>query len=333
TCLKGNLNYYKIMFMEISFVNQQCDQVLTILYQIREWDSKNRSLSFKEMKLKTLPVIDLSPFTDSNNFDSEFARQTVARELHFACRDVGFFYLKGHGIPQDTCDHVLKLASEGYQRLGENVTRYQKDWHEALDYYKPIPRNHPLVVKNLPLRGENQWPTNPSEFRSVFEQYIEHMKSLGAKVMSAIAMGIGLEHDYFAEFIDDSFWVMRVIGYPPLNSANGLDRVKYSCGEHTDALQVKTKEGDWINVDPIPNSFVVNIGDMLNGLVSTFGRNEALFYNTIKTHANIYIMDKRIPFFYEPNFDAKIEPLSKCLEVDPISHHEGVVYGEHLLSK
>ncbi|KAF0415457.1 Clavaminate synthase-like protein [Gigaspora margarita] len=214
----------------------------------------NHSLSLKEMKLKTLPIIDFSPFIDSDNVDSESARQTVAREIHIACRDVGFFYLKGHGIPQDVCDNVLKLAYEffhqpreekdklsianedfarGYQRLGENVTRYQKDWHEALDYYKPIARNHPLVIKNLPLKGENQWPTNPSEFRSVFEQYIEYMKSLGAKVMSAIAMGLGLEHDYFEEFMDDSFWVMRIIGYPSLKSSNGVDRVKYSCGEHT----------------------------------------------------------------------------------------------------
>ncbi|CAG8713380.1 4332_t:CDS:2, partial [Dentiscutata heterogama] len=194
---------------------------------------------------------------------------------------------------------------------------------------------------NLPLRGENQWPTNPSEFRSVFEQYIEHMKSLGAKVMSAIAMGLGLEHDYFEEFMDDSFWVMRVIGYPPLNSANGLNRVKYSCGEHTelaimrserdstkDALQVKTKEGDWINVDPIPNSFVVNIGDMLN--IWTNDLYKSTLHRVIHNSSNYRVS---IPFFYEPNFDAKIEPLSKCLEVDPVSHHEGVVYGEHLLSK
>ncbi|CAG8553115.1 19782_t:CDS:2, partial [Racocetra fulgida] len=198
------------------------------------------------MKLEAIPVIDFSSFTDSNSVYAESDRQKVARELDIACRDVGFFYLKGHNVPQDICERVLKLgyeffhlpneekdklsiANEDFARLGENVTRYQKDWHEALDYYKPVSPNHPLVIKNLPLRGKNQWPTNPSEFRSVFEQYIEHMNSLGAKVMSAIAIGLGLEHDHFVKFMDDSFWVMRVIGYPPLSNANGVDRVKHSC--------------------------------------------------------------------------------------------------------
>jgi isopenicillin N synthase-like dioxygenase len=69
---------------------------------------------------------------------------------------------------------------------------------------------------------------------------------------------------------------MRVIGYP--NLTTNKDRVGISCGEHTDygcltflnqdntkgALQVQTKDGDWINADPIEGSFVVNIGDMLN---------------------------------------------------------------------
>ncbi|RIA90339.1 hypothetical protein C1645_693652, partial [Glomus cerebriforme] len=40
-----------------------------------------------------------------------------------------------------------------------------------------------------------------------------------------------------------------------------------------------------------------------------------------------------VPFFYEPNFDAKIEPLKPCLQIDPVKHHEPVVYGEHLLKK
>ena len=49
----------------------------------------------------------------------------------------------------------------------------------------------------MPLKGENQWPEHPSEFRKVFEEYVEYMKDLGAKVMSAIALGLNLEENYF----------------------------------------------------------------------------------------------------------------------------------------
>ncbi|CAG8491956.1 15707_t:CDS:2 [Funneliformis caledonium] len=245
-----------------------------------------------------LPVIDISSFT--TNLNSLAAKRETAKQIHEACRDVGFFYLTGHNVPQEIIDKVLKLGYEffhlpeeekikysianedyarGYQRLGENVTRYQKDWHEALDFYKPIPRVHPLVLKNLPLRGENQWPENPGEFRSVFNEYINLMLRLGAHVMSAIALGLGLEEDFFEKFINESFWVMRVIGYPDLRSVKDKSRVNFSCGEHTDygyveinvtndntkgALQVQRKDGTWINADPIQGALVVNIGDMLN---------------------------------------------------------------------
>ncbi|PKK79963.1 Clavaminate synthase-like protein [Rhizophagus irregularis] len=306
-----------------------------------------------------LPIIDISAFTIDSNSRTE--KLKIAKQIYEACRNVGFFYLIGHNVPQEIIDKVLKLGYEffhlpeeekikysianedyarGYQRLGENVTRYKKDWHEALDFYKPIPRTHPLVLKNLPLRGENQWPENPSEFRAVFSEYIDYMLKLGALVMSAIALGLGLEENYFEKFLEESFWVMRVIGYPDLKNIADKDRVGVSCGEHTgdtliilndntkEALQVQTKDGNWINADPLYGSFVVNIGDMLNIWTND------IYKSTL--HRVIHKGDSyrvSVPFFYEPNYDAKIEPLEACLQIDPVKHHEPVVYGEHLLKK
>jgi isopenicillin N synthase-like dioxygenase len=133
---------------------------------------------------------------------------------------------------------------------------------------------------------------------------------------------------------------MRVIGYP--NLTTNKDRVGISCGEHTDygcltflnqdntkgALQVQTKDGDWINADPIEGSFVVNIGDMLN--VWTNDVYKSTLHRVIHKGDSYRIS---VPFFYEPNFDAKIEPLEPCLQIDPVKHHEPVMYGEHLLKK
>nr|CAG8497299.1 13500_t:CDS:2 [Entrophospora candida] len=222
------------------------------------------------MSTFTLPIIDISSFTTTTKKTQEVdeLKLKTAKEIHEACMKNGFFYIKGHNVPKEICDNVLNLGREffklsqekknklsisnedyrGYQRLGENVTRYQKDWHEALDYYKPIPPTHPLVIGNLPLKGENKWPEHPPEFRKVFEEYIEYMKDLGAKVMSAIALGLGLEENYFVKYLDDSFCCLTFLNQ---------DNIK-------GALEVRTKNGDWIQADPIPDAFVVNIGDMLN---------------------------------------------------------------------
>ncbi|CAG8535823.1 1849_t:CDS:2 [Ambispora leptoticha] len=314
------------------------------------------------MHISSLPIVDISPFTGAKPVSHE-AKLETARAIHAACRDFGFFYLKGHNIPQDVYETALRLGHEffkleetekaklgianedfarGYQRLGENVTRYQKDWHEALDFYKPIPRTHPLVINNQPLRGENQWPTCPAEFRPFFERYIEYMLDLGQKVMSAIAMGLGLEENFFVPFLDESFWVMRVIGYPPLQSSTGKDGIGVSCGEHTDygcltfllqdnikgSLQVQMKEGGWINADPIPGTYVVNIGDMLN--IWTNNIYQSTMHRVVHKGDTYRVS---CPFFYEPNFETLIEPLPQCLKLDPVKHHDPVVYGEHLLRK
>ena len=96
-----------------------------------------------------LPLIDIGPFLDPAKAAD---KTTCVEHICAACRDVGFFYLIGHGIPNEMIQSVIDLsrqffdrpdeekqaisiasndAARGYQRLGENVTRYFKDWHEV----------------------------------------------------------------------------------------------------------------------------------------------------------------------------------------------------------
>src|SRR6187549_1458378 len=92
------------------------------------------------------------------------------------------------------------------------------------------------------------------------------------------------DEEVFVRNTDRSFWVMRMIGYPPLevplsqDASSDEDITEFSCGQHTDygcvtllladptpgALQVLLKDNKtWLNADPLPGCFVVNIGDMI----------------------------------------------------------------------
>ena len=199
--------------------------------------------------MTSLPIIDISPFLDPNSSSS--SRLETARSLDNACRAVGFFYLSSHNIPPSTLHKILSLAhsffalpasekeslrlkpagvgdgdgARGYQTIGENVTQGKRDWHEGLDLYRPVPATKPPYS---PIMGTNKWP--PGEFKEVYEMYIEKLLVLGKAVMSAIALGLGEHEDYFEGLINESFWVMRAIGYPPLES---VDEGGISCGEHT----------------------------------------------------------------------------------------------------
>jgi isopenicillin N synthase-like dioxygenase len=95
------------------------------------------------------------------------------------------------------------------------------------------------------------------------------------------------------------------------------------------ALQVLSRNGEWIDADPIPGALVVNIGDMLNILTNDLYH--ATLHRVVHRKQSYRVS---VPFFYEPNFDAKIAPIPKCLdETGGHAKHAPVIYGEHLLSK
>jgi isopenicillin N synthase-like dioxygenase len=104
-----------------------------------------------------IPVVDIAALVDPAS--TLEARRAVGSELNQACRDVGFFYVVGHGCPPAVSDGVRAAAREwfarptaekdlvkirrgtegrGYQGLGSNVTRHDggftRDWHEAEAY-------------------------------------------------------------------------------------------------------------------------------------------------------------------------------------------------------
>ncbi|CAI5931795.1 unnamed protein product [Closterium sp. NIES-64] len=223
----------------------------------------------------------------------------------------------------------------GYQRLGENITQGRRDMHEAIDLYREHPADHPLVLSGKPLHGPNPWPSRPEHFRPVIEEYVTRMKALGRTVLRGMAMGLHLPLDTFEHGrADDPFWVIRVIGYPPL-SAHDTESLSWSSHfcesgswDHSPTGQVKNKAGEWVDAPPVPGSFVVNIGDMLK--LWTNGLYQPTPHRVVNRSRTFRVS---VPFFYEPNFDARVEPLDALVKTTGPSRLEPVVYGDHLCKK
>ncbi|KAJ7863128.1 Clavaminate synthase-like protein [Mycena olivaceomarginata] len=315
----------------------------------------------------SLPIISIAPWLP----------------LHEACLEFGFFYLdlsefvdpavpeelttlarQFFALPQEEKDKISLSHQDyarGYQRLKENVTNGKADNHEGLDFYRPV--EHP--DKSRPLWGENQFPDSIPGFRDKYEAWSEKMKILGLIVMEAMALGLGMTTEEWLDLrgqVDDSFWVMRAIGYPPLPG----DSDGFSCGAHKDygcltflyadptpsALQVflpqaegssipdttglpaeqGAEEGVWITADPIPGCVVVNIGEMWE--VWTNGLYKSTLHRVIHRSSNYRIS---VPFFFEPNFDAHIKPLAAAKRIQGAAatnpEKQPVVYGDFLLGK
>ncbi|KAM0789353.1 hypothetical protein ACM66B_000184 [Microbotryomycetes sp. NB124-2] len=213
------------------------------------------------LRQPALPVIDVSYFLDDPKHASlssdELQRQQeqVAQQVHQACMNQGFFYIRGFqsvaseqemqdmlAVTRDFFaqpDEVKKQVAirpgdgaRGWQQLGKNVTQGYADHHEGYDLYRPVENEDSSKL----LHGPNPWPTQPPQFRPKLEQWIDKMSFIGKALMKCTAMGLGisLDSDEWRQLeasVDKSFWVMRCIGYPPLPESSGKG---ISCGAHRD---------------------------------------------------------------------------------------------------
>ncbi|ESQ45576.1 hypothetical protein EUTSA_v10010531mg [Eutrema salsugineum] len=312
-----------------------------------------------------LPVIDISPLLakcDDSDMMEDVGVAEVVGKIDRACRDVGFFYVIGHGVSESLIKKVKELTHRffelpyeeklkikitpaagyrGYQKIGVNFTSGKQDFHEAIDCYREVKQGKYGEIGKV-LEGPNQWPENPQEYKELMHEYIKLCTDLSRNILRGISLALGgSPYEFEGKMVGDPFWVMRIIGYPGANQENDI-----GCGAHTDyglltlinqdddktALQVKNVAGDWISAIPIPGSFICNIGDMLEILSN--GVYESTLHRVINNSPRYRVC---VAFFYETNFDAEVEPLDifkeKYIGKETSQVSKRVVYGEHLVIK
>jgi isopenicillin N synthase-like dioxygenase len=313
-----------------------------------------------------IAVIDISPLISG----SAHSRK-VAAEIGRACRESGFFYIVGHGVGellQQELEEVSRQffaqdistkleigmsrggrAWRGYFPVGSELTSGKPDHKEGIYFGAELEDDHPLVRSNTPLHGHNLFPARIPQFRQTVLDYMAMMTGVGHALMSGIAMSLGLEETYFADhYTSEPLTLFRIFNYPSLLSMADSER-GWGVGEHTDyglltilkqdragGLQVKIGSR-WVDAPPIPNSFICNIGDMLDRMTG------GLYLSTPHRVQNRSGSDRlSFPFFFDPNFNAEVKPIKIAEELkdnkderwDRASVHEfRGTYGDYLLNK
>ncbi|XP_018515365.1 probable 2-oxoglutarate-dependent dioxygenase At3g49630 isoform X8 [Brassica rapa] len=290
-----------------------------------------------------LPIIDISPLLvkcaackcDDPDMMDDTGVAKVVRKLDRACRDVGFFYVIGHGISESLMRKVKEMTHRffelpyeeklkikitpaagyrGYQKIGVNYTSGKQDFHEAIDCYREFKQGKYGETGKV-LEGLNQWPENPQEYKGLMDEYINLCTDLSRNILRGISLALGgSPYEFEGEMVGDPFWVMRIIGYPGVNQENVI-----GCGAHTDYGLLTL-----INQDDDKTALQI----LSNGVY------ESTLHRVIN---NSPLCRVCIAFFYETNFDAMVEPLDVFKEKYPGDKRsevsKRVVYGEHLVSK
>jgi isopenicillin N synthase-like dioxygenase len=186
----------------------------------------------------------------------------------------------------------------------------RESWPNEPYYTGPEGRNY--FIPNL-------WPLKPQGFANAAQAYYAEMEKLAALMLRLTALALDLEEHFFDDKIDRHITAMRLNFYPEQTSAPKPGQLR--AGAHTDygvftilngesvpgGLEVLAKNGDWIAVETDPETFVVNIGDLLMRWT-----NDRWVSNTHRVGnppASVASRAKRlsIAFFQQPNYDALIE--------------------------
>jgi isopenicillin N synthase-like dioxygenase len=307
--------------------------------------------------MQRVPIVDLAPLHDG----TQAGIVTVAREIGLAARDIGFFAVTNHGVPQRLIDELFVVAQTffalpaavkaqtpieqspqylGYARMSLEKLDPNRpgDAKESFNMGRERAPGDPDLRAGTPFVGVNQWPRLPG-FRAALLAYFDELAELGVLIHRAIALNLGVDANYFATSYDRSLSALRILHYPP--HPGTFDGTLYGAGPHTDyggltllaqddngGLEVRRRDGTWIAVEPAPGTFVCNIGDaMMRWTNDIYVSNAHRVVN--RSGRERY----SAAFFCEPNPDALIACIPGCAGPERPVKYPPIAFADYLRSR
>ncbi|KAL3477103.1 hypothetical protein BJX99DRAFT_246419 [Aspergillus californicus] len=288
------------------------------------------------------PILDFSPFYGSD----PKAKANLVNQVRASCEYNGFFQITGHRIPIDLQKRVMNCAkrfftlpleeklaidknkntfNRGYELLRSQMLEIgtAPELKEGLYIGEEIPVDHPYYTAKRFNSGPNQWPASvpeADEFRTTSMEYYHAVYDLAKDILAVLALTLDVDETFFDALTDGGVATMRMLHYPsqPKDADEKLSR---GIGAHTDfgcvtlllqdevdGLQVLDKpSGQWIDVQPIPGAYVINLGNLMMRMANDRYKSN--------TH---WVINKSgrerysIPFFFSGNPDYSCECLPNC---------------------
>ncbi|RXH77964.1 hypothetical protein DVH24_039935 [Malus domestica] len=283
----------------------------------------------------SIPLIDLKDLHGPTHSD-------IIKQIGLACQTDGFFEVKNHGVPEIMIKDMLNIAREFFQLPeSERLKMYSDDPSktnrlstsfnvrtEKLSNWRDFLRLHCYPLQDY----VQEWPNNPPLFREQVGEYCTNVRGLVLRLLEAISESLGLEKNCIVKALGKQGQHMALNYYPPCPQPE----LTYGLPGHTDAnlitvllqdevpgLQV-LRNGKWVAVNPIPNTFIVNIGDMMQVISNNR-------YKSVLHRAVVNCNSERIsiPTFYCPSPDAVIGPAKELINYDHPAMYRNFTYAEY----
>lgn len=327
----------------------------------------------------TIPIIDVSALVSAESTLEQ--RQCVADLIGKACEDIGFFIIVGHQIDQKLIDNIWSATKTFFDLPLEEKMNLSKPQHEYPFGYSKLGGEILSAGKAVEKKGTNNveekslpdlkemfaigpngdgspssfpvrlFPSAVKNFDEIWTEYYASLAVLASKILRGFALSLGLEENFFQQFIDRHGSALRAINYPSIKLDDRIQPGQLRASAHTDygtmtilrsdgpGLQVSKDKSPptWCDVPHVEGGFVINLGDLMrrwtnDKWLSTLHR-VVITSGEISNNGNDQEITKRrqsLAFFHNLNKDALVEVL---LNSDEVPKHEPIIAGDFLMQK
>lgn len=286
--------------------------------------------------LRKVPTLSLASYTKGTSEE----RSVFIDKLFSGLKEYGFIILKDHNVKSEDLHKAYDILQRfyalpesvkktyisqkagfqrGYTPFGQEhakdspVMDLKEFWHVG----RELPEGHSLKAEY----PENVWPTEIPEFKTHFTALYAALEKAGEVMLEALTMPLEVDKDFFARMTKDGNSILRLLHYPPI--PEGVDPRCVRAAAHEDinfitilpaatasGLQLKDRDGNWLDIESEPDTLIVDVGDMLARLT-----NDVL---PSTTHRVINPQDGKnqsrysMPFFIHPHPQAMLSCLPSC---------------------
>ncbi len=285
-----------------------------------------------------IPVIDLAAFTNGN----ATTRQAVVKQIYQACHKIGFMYLQNSAISKDLIKQVFTY-SKSFFNLPLEVKQNQA-WSNEFSNTGYVAIERERLDPNKPGDLKEAFNVNKQaviEIDASIVAFYDSCTEVANTILQAYALALELPEAFFTTRHNQQNHTLRSLHYPPLQTPPKPGQVR--AGEHSDygsitllfqddvgGLEVQTASGEWIAAPAIPDTVIVNTGDLMQRWTNDMfcsTKHRVMIPNDHRVNQSRY----SIAFFCHPNDDTEIACLESCQKERSI--YPPILAGEYLLSR
>lgn len=301
--------------------------------------------------LRKVPTLSLGSYLHGSEND----KVKFIEQLFHGIKDYGFIILKDHDVSKELLEEAYQVLEKFYQlpvaqklsyvsemgggqrgytsfgkehAKGSPVMDLKEFWHVG----REVPAGH-AFSKYYP---KNIWPDDSiPAFRPVFEKLFSQLETAGIQMMEALTYPLQVEKDYFAKMVVEGNSILRLLHYPPISE--GVDPRCVRAAAHEDinfitilpaattsGLQLKDRDGTWLDIESDYGTLIVDAGDMLSRITNDVipSTTHRVINPQDGTNTSRYSM----PFFMHPHPESILSCLPSCrgagAKYADISSHE-----------